>query len=900
VDRLLHIMNEMIAAQQGKRWHLTQSTDPAKLWIHFICENISLPQQGWKLHISAGVSSAEVVLSCVLPLLLEASSPFKVIASSPELANLNQGLYGFSQVGKFITIYPQNDQEAILLAVKLDEATRDLIALTIPSDCALRPGSLVHYRYGSFGRGLYVQDASGSIETAVRTPENELLPDRRTTRYNPPAWAVNPFIASGTAVESTVQVSRLINKRYLIARTIALSPRHAVYLALDLDVGRPCVIKGPGFAYPNGTVDTALRTLLRHEASILALLAPDPHIPTLYALIEQEDAVFLIIEDIPGELLATRVTKAAEMGEYVPLWEVIHWAKELAGILERIHTKGLVYADLKPSNIIIGVDGKVCLIDFELTCAQGGQGEYGTWGYRAPQRSQGGVTIADDIYSLGALLYFMLTGVEPSNMPRNRPLMERPLEWFRAEGSVLKEIVARCLHKQPEERYASMVDIRMALEAAENAPLSPGELQGVLQTDNGYSEVKRHAHELSKKLLDTICTVAQCAEDQEELFWTSTHPLTYGLAARDLNSGNAGTILALAELVAEHPSAQKQAVLARGARWLSKATPIGGRPLPGLYIGEAGVGAALLRSGQVLHDNTLITAAIERGRLVASLQRSSPDVFVGVAGCLRFHLMLWDETGEREHLCAALACGEHLLATSEGRSNQEVCWIIPAGYRSMSGEVFLGYAHGAAGIADALLDLFEASSDERYLSIACAAARWLKRQALPLSHCEDALNWPRYEGGPPVAAFWCHGSAGIGRFFLHAARYDVLPEAKELAAGAARAVACGTRWAGPTQCHGLSGNIEFLLDMYQATKEHIYLDNAFLLASCLLAFATEQNGLFVFSSEQPTTFTPDYMIGYAGVAVCFLRLSETEHRPHQLSRSGFRYTSSQAQICCLP
>jgi hypothetical protein len=871
------------------------------LWLHFVCEDISLPQQGWKLHVSAGVSSAEVVLSRALPLLLEALSPFKVIASSRELANLNQGLYGFSQVGKFITIYPQNDQEAILLAVKLDEATRDLIALTIPSDCVLHPGSLVHYRYGSFRGRLYIQDPSGRIETAVRTPENELLPDRRTTRYKPPAWVVNPFIASGVAVEPTVQVSRLIDKRYFIARTIALSPRHAVYLAVDLDAGRLCVIKGPGFVWQNGPVDPTLSALLRHEACILARLAPDPHIPILYALVEQGDAVFLIIEDIPGEILATRVTKAAEMGEYVPLWEVIYWAKELAGTLEMIHTKGLVYADLKPSNVIIDVDGKVRLIDFELTCEQGCQEvkEYGTWGYRAPQRSQEGVTVADDIYSLGALLYFMLTGVEPSSMPRNCPLMKRPPEWFRTEGGVLKGIVARCLHEQPEERYASMADVRVALEAAENAPFSPVELQGDLQTDNGYSEVKRRAHELSKKLLDTICTVAQCAEDQEELFWTSTHPLTYGLAARDLNSGNAGTILALAELVAEHPSVQKQTVLARGARWLSKAAPISGRPLPGLYIGEAGVGAALLRSGQVLHDDTLITSAIECGRLVASLVHGSPDVFVGTAGRLRFHLMLWDETGEQEHLLAALACGEHLLATSEGRDNQEVCWMIPDGYGSMSGQVFLGYAHGAAGIADALLDLFEASSDERYLSIACAAARWLKRQALPLLHCEDALNWPRHEGGPPVAAFWCHGSAGIGRFFLHAARYDALSGAKELAAGAARAIACGTRWAGPTQCHGLSGNIEFLLDMYQATKEHIYLDNAVLLARCLLALATEQNGLSVFSSEQPTTFTPDYMIGYAGVAVCFLRLSETD-RPHQLSRGGFRYTGSQAQICCLP
>ncbi|HET8840265.1 MAG TPA: lanthionine synthetase LanC family protein, partial [Ktedonobacteraceae bacterium] len=366
---------------------------------------------------------------------------------------------------------------------------------------------------------------------------------------------------------------------------------------------------------------------------------------------------------------------------------------------------------------------------------------------------------------------------------------------------------------------------------------------------------------------------------------------SYGLVARDINTGNAGTLLALAELVAEHPEMAQQPLLAEAARWMQRAPFISGQPLPGLYIGEAGVGTALLRAGQILHEDALIVAAIERGRLVASLPYASPDLFHGTAGRLRFHLWLWDETGEQEHLRHALACGDQLLAAALCNESQEVFWTIPEGYQALSGQTYLGYAHGAAGIADALLDLFEITGDERYARLIQGVTRWLQRQAsaLPLEGDESASGWPIREHAAVTAPFWCHGGAGIGLFFLHAARHSFCSEASDLAAGAARSVACGTKWANATQCHGLAGNIEFLLDMYQATGQHLYRTQAFSLARCLSAFALEHKGLRVFPSEVPTVFTPDYMVGYGGIAMCILRLSAPEHRPCQLSRPGFRY-----------
>jgi lantibiotic modifying enzyme len=302
----------------------------------------------------------------------------------------------------------------------------------------------------------------------------------------------------------------------------------------------------------------------------------------------------------------------------------------------------------------------------------------------------------------------------------------------------------------------------------------------------------------------------------------------------------------------------------------------------------------LLRAGQIVGDDRLIEAAAERGRFVASAHPASPDLFSGAAGCLRFHLLLWDELGTPDHLTAAVVAGRRLLTIAEDVGDGMLRWVMPPGYDGMSGRAYLGYAHGAAGIADALLDLFEATQDENFRRGAEAAGRWLAHMAVPTLDDESGLNWPEMEGQPLSHCFWCHGAAGIGRFWLHAASMDAIPEAARIAAAAARTVARAARWIGPTQCHGLAGNIEFLLDMFQASGDRGYWTEAGSLARLLETFAVERDGLLVWPSESSMIYTPDYMVGYAGVAMCLLRLSDPYLQYQHLGWRGFRYQRTGA------
>jgi hypothetical protein len=880
---------------RGADWHLATPAGTLGPWIEVSHIAATPPTQGWKLHVSAGVASAVEVLRRALPVLMAEPVHFKVAASLRRLYELNLEEGGRSQAGKFITIYPNDDAQAVRLAVALDEATRGLRGPGIPSDRPLRPGSVVHYRYGAF-RSRYLQTPLGVITPAIEAPDGSLVPDRRSIIYHAPAWAVDPFVAAGV-VERRPALDLLIGGRYLTVAVLQKTPRGMVRLAVDTRTGERRVLKqarrDSGVA-PEEEADERLR----HEAEVLRLLAPDPRVPTVYDLIRHHGDPVLVMEECTGLTVEQHVQELAVAGRFLSNDQIVAWGRELASLLGIVHDHGFIYNDLKSPNVIVSADGHLRLIDFETACRPGevqGPEIASTPGFASPQRAAGlPPTIADDIYSLGALLYFMATSADPSHAPNQLALLDRPVALVNpGVDPGVARVIERCLAPGPAARFPSMAAVELALRAVgDEAPVRAIRPRRARAGSLSRRD-RRRCRRLARRLANSICRTAEPVPDGPGVTWISTRASGDALWRRDLNSGPAGTVLVLAELATAFSSTVLRATLADAARWLAVAPSLADPPLPGLYVGEAGIGAALLRAGQVLGRRNLVTEAVERGRLVASLPYKCPDLFNGTAGRLRFHLLLWDATGDAEHLHAALAAGEHLLATAEDAGSGGLRWRIPPGYEAAGGVAYLGYAHGAAGIAHALLDLFEATGDHRFRDAARGAGMWLQRCAVPALDDGSGLDWPTTEDGSRPGALWCHGAAGVGRFFLHAARLALLPDADELAARAARTASRAARWAGPTQCHGLAGNAEFLIDVYQATGDASYLHDAMAMARLLEAFATERDGLLMWPSDTRNDWAPDYMVGYAGVAACLLRLSDPEDRPHLLSRAGFRVAAQR-------
>ena len=398
-----------------------------------------------------------------------------------------------------------------------------------------------------------------------------------------------------------------------------------------------------------------------------------------------------------------------------------------------------------------------------------------------------------------------------------------------------------------------------------------------------------HARNLARRLGDAIVGLSRPSDPRPARIWLTDAVSGLDIPVRDLGLGVGGVVLVLAELVDAFNEPAHRSVLRDGANWLRQAPAPEGPGAAGLYAGEAGVGTALLRAGQVLADPRLIDAAEAYSRSLAKRSHICPDLYSGSAGRLRFHLMLWDETGADEHLSFAVEAGEALLSARRS-FGPGVAWPMPDGCGSLSRRAWLGYAHGAAGIADSFLDLADATDERSWLEPASDTLVLLRRLARPALGDMDGLQWPsvldvaQSRGG----ASWCHGAAGIGRFLLHASQVGLDADAIEQTRRAGRTVARGARWAVPVQCHGLAGAIEFLLDLARYTGEAAHLEEAWVLSRLLETFLVERNGLLLAASDSPERVTPDYSTGVAGIAACFLRLAD-RHRSHLLSRSAFNH-----------
>lgn len=851
-------------------------------WLVVRDPALSSPDQGWKLHVSAHLYSAELVLERVLPILIAARACFKVAYTPHQLNSLNHGEGGLSQVGKFITIYPIHDAQSVELAVALDEATRGLPGPMVATDRPLTAGSLVHYRYGGFSGTTYLQTPMGQLHASIIAPDGSHVADRRALMYLPPAWAQDPFEQAGVA-DPLPKGKAKIRNRYLLMTTLHRSARSTVYLALDIQAGRGSVLKEVRHEASLGPMDAPASGGLQREGEVLKILAPDPRFPTLYDSFEENGRWYLAMEDVVGKTIETVITDYRNSCSRLPQSLMLQWAIELADILAYIHAKGYVYRDLKSANVVVAPDGHLRLIDFDLTTPIGAMPYSpgsGTRGYMSLQQAtREAAAIADDVYSFGALFYMIATGTESSRAPDVMNLLTRaPLLLNPALDERIVAIIEKCLAVEPQQRYQTMAELKPLLHALQTTLVERSPALGELRLEVPTAAYYRTRAEA---LGNSMIATALPRLDGQGLLWLSQHGTAAGMYSRDINSGTGGALLAILDLADATDDIRYDEAARKGAAWL-KAAPIpSGVTVPGLYVGEAGRVFLFWRTGERLNDDEWRNEAVRRSRLVATLPHDSPDIFNGSAGRLRTHLRIWKDSGAAEQLGYAHEAAAALLKAATIEPNGDTHWMIPEGFENLSGHTYFGYAHGAAGIADSLLDLYQVAPSLPVREAIHGTAQWLQRHATPTPFDAYGVAWGNGVGEAIAPAFWCHGGVGIGQFLLRAGVAGIVPDGIEWAERAAHGMVWGTRWSTPTQCHGLAGNIDFLLNLYLVTNNDKYYREALGFAALLDAFGIEEGGVLAWSSESPTVFTPDYMVGYAGVVTTLLRLATPEF-PHPL------------------
>jgi eukaryotic-like serine/threonine-protein kinase len=306
------------------------------------------------------------------------------------------------------------------------------------------------------------------------------------------------------AVSDTL-INTIFDGRYRVLRKLGSGGMADVFLAEDEELGRRIAIK---ILNERHASDEQFVERFRREAKNAAGLS-HPNIVQIYDRGEAEGTYYIAMEYLEGSTL-----KEAAAHRPLPVAEAIGYARQILSALRFAHRKGIVHRDIKPHNALIDDDGRVKVTDFGIARAGAASqmteagSIIGTAQYLSPEQARGGVIDhRSDLYSVGIVLYELLTGAVPFTgdtpveiaMKHLSQVPEPPSAKRPDLPKTLDQVVLRALAKDPEERYGSAeeMDAELARVAeglpvtAETAEAATAVLAGAGVTDTAQTAISR-------------------------------------------------------------------------------------------------------------------------------------------------------------------------------------------------------------------------------------------------------------------------------------------------------------------------------------------------------------------------------------------------------------------------
>ncbi|HEU5158544.1 MAG TPA: class III lanthionine synthetase LanKC [Streptosporangiaceae bacterium] len=365
------------------------------------------PRQGWKIHVSATLDTAEETLQEVWDYCVPRLVSFKFLRAPHVLHTRNAKYACRESSGKLVTIYPEDEARLATILTELDRVLGGRPGPYLLGGLRWADGPLyVRYggfvpRYGLFDRGVW--------EPAIEDPDGRLVPDRQTESFSPPPWVrlpavLEPHLETGRFPTTTPMPP------FLVERVLHLSNGGGVYAARDTRSGEAVVVKEarPHAGLTLDAADAVAR--LAHERSIMESLTGLAAVPAVRGYFTVGQRTYLVRDFVEGVTLDERLRERYPLSDPTAgaeqATEYTKWALRMYGRVEEavteVHRRGVVFGDLHPFNVIVRPDDSVALVDFEAAAHVGEPGapDLAHPGFAAPQDRTG---FERDRYALACL-----------------------------------------------------------------------------------------------------------------------------------------------------------------------------------------------------------------------------------------------------------------------------------------------------------------------------------------------------------------------------------------------------------------------------------------------------------------------------------------------------------------
>lgn len=748
-----------------------------------------MPAQGWKIHVSANDRNCAELLREVAEILCRRNTFFKFANDLQTLIMMTSKRWSRGGSGKFITIYPKDDQEFKSCLEELYRQVGSYEGPYILSDKRYKDSRCLYYRYGGMAQ-ITELDYMGIEQPLLISPDGSAIIDRRDPFFSVPAWTQDPF---GDEDDDSDEMT-LDQGRYLVESSLGFSNTGGVYLATDTATGRKVVIKEarPHVELYSAGKDATHRLL--REMHTLEALSATGICPAPLASFSDWENSYLVEEHIDASDMREVMLKMSPLVKVEPSAEdsktfygqYIKIFNDLLLKVDKIHKQGYILGDLSPPNILLEKQSlNVRIIDLEGAVKLGEESDdIHTIGFRSNKpRDSILSTVEDDLYAVAAIMMYSMFPIVALAFLRDDifdkvlPIMVRDIGW---DSTPVQDVI-QGLHRGSITLVEAAEMLRQPAEPAK--PMA--------NPDADFIELDTNIEGLTRFLVNNVRDEFDQSIFYSDPFSRYTNSIGFGF-------GDSGVLYALNQVGCSISAALSDRYeKALGGIDESKIPP-------GIVTGFSGIAVTAL-ARKKFEDARRFLDLANSSRLLSSHH----SLYYGMAGIGMANLAVYLETGDKSYLEHAKTLGRQLAETMV-ESTEGSHWRDDGGVR-------IGFGYGQSGCALFLLRLSQITEDSVWREI---GERCLKYD-LSFGHQleEGVTTFPSApEEKNTFEPYIEQGAAGIAKVAIRFGHWEnvetILKDAHRKYCGFSGSL------------YGLAGLLDVFIDAYLYSGDSKYIEMA--------------------------------------------------------------------------